>query len=100
MLDLYGKYNDTLSSIISARDQYSDPTDPLNEPYIRIINAYDMYVQINGSDKDISDALHATCLWYIFKYISGDDEDPAMFLDRIWNRSYDWNWYIFIIVPL
>ena len=81
MLELYGKYEDTLNSIVSHRDQYDKGTDPADEPYRRILKTYDMSVQINGSDRDISAALHATCLWYIFKYISGDDEDPTLFLD-------------------
>jgi putative DNA primase/helicase len=81
MMELYGKYEDSLTTIIQNRDQYLNAQDPAYEPYIRIIKTYDMYKQINGTDVDISEALHATCLWYIFKYISGDDEDPMMFLD-------------------
>jgi len=82
MLELYGKYEDTLTAIIKNRDQYLNTNNPAYEPYVRIIKTYDMYKQINGSDIDISEALHATCLWYIFKYVSGDDEDPTMFLDE------------------
>jgi len=82
MLELYRGYEDTLSSIIRDRDQYLTLTDPAYEPYIRIIKAHDMYVKINGSDPDISEALHATCLWYVYKYISGDDDDPTLFLDE------------------
>lgn len=81
MLELYGRYEDSLTEIIKNRDQYLNTEDPAYEPYVRIINTYDMSKQINGTDPDISEALHATCLWYIFKYISGDDEDPIMFLD-------------------
>lgn len=82
MLELYGKYEDSLTTIISNRDQYLNSKDPAYEPYVRIINTYDMCIKINGTDQDISDALHATCLWYIFKYISGDDEDPMVFMDE------------------
>lgn len=82
MLELYRGYEDTLSGIIRERDQYLSISDPAYEPYIRIIKAHDMYVKINGSDPDISEALHATCLWYVYKYISGDDDDPTLFLDE------------------
>lgn len=82
MLELYRGYEDTLSGIIREREQYLSISDPAYEPYIRIIKAHDMYVQINGSDPDISEALHATCLWYVYKYISGDDDDPTLFLDE------------------
>jgi len=82
MLELYGKYEDSLTTIISNRDQYLNSKDPAYEPYVRIINTYDMGMKIDGADQDISDALHATCLWYIFKYISGDDEDPMVFMDE------------------
>jgi len=81
MMELYGKYEDSLTTIIQNRDQYLNAKNPAYEPYVKIINTYDMYKQIDGTDVDISEALHATCLWYIFKYISGDDEDPMMFLD-------------------
>jgi putative DNA primase/helicase len=82
MLELYGKYEDTLDGIIRNREQYLTTDDPAYAPYVKIIRAYDMYKKINGTDSDISEALHATCLWYIFKEISGDDEDPMMFLDE------------------
>jgi P4 family phage/plasmid primase-like protien len=82
MLELYGSYEDTLTTIINNREQYLNTTDPAYEPYVRIINAYDMYIKINGSNPDISEALHATCLWYVFKNISGDDDDPTFFLDE------------------
>jgi P4 family phage/plasmid primase-like protien len=82
MLELYGSYEDTLSTIIHNREQYLSTDDPAYEPYRRVINTYDMYIKINGSDPDISEALHATCLWYIFKYISGDDDDPSQFMDE------------------
>lgn len=82
MLELYGSYEDTLSTIIHNREQYLSNDDPAYEPYRKVIKTYDMYMQINGSDPDISEALHATCLWYIFKYISGDDDDPSQFMDE------------------
>lgn len=81
MLELYGSYEDTLTTIINNREQYLNTTDPAYEPYIRIIKAYDMYINYS-SDSDINEALHATCLWYVYKYISGDDDDPTFFLDE------------------
>ena len=63
MLELYGSYEDTLTTIINNREQYLNATDPAYEPYVKIINTYEMYIKINGSDPDISEALHATCLW-------------------------------------
>jgi P4 family phage/plasmid primase-like protien len=82
MLELYRGYEDTLASIINDREQYLSLQDPAYEPYTKIIKTYDMYIKINGSDTDISEALHATCLWYVYKYISGDDDDPTLFLDE------------------
>ena len=82
MLELYGQYEDELNTIIANREQYLNANDPAYEPYLKVINAYDMYMKIDGSDVDVSEALHATCLWYIFKYISGDEDDPASFLDE------------------
>jgi len=82
MLELYGQYEDELNTIIANREQYLNANDPAYEPYLKVINAYDMYMKIDGSDVDVSEALHATCLWYIFKYISGDEDDPSSFLDE------------------
>lgn len=82
MIDLYGHYEDTLTSIIRTRERYINSTNDADKLYKKIISTYDMSEQIKDSDKDISKALHATCLWYIFKYVSGDDEDPNLFLDE------------------
>jgi len=82
MLELYGKYEDTLTTIINNREQYLNADDTAYEPYVKVINTHDMYKTIIESDIEIGEALHATCLWYIFKYISGDDDDPTMFIDE------------------
>lgn len=82
MMDLYGQYEDTLTRIVSEREMYDTNEDPAFQPYKEILHAYDMYKKINGSDPDVSEALHATCLWYIYKNIA-DDNDPLSFLDEI-----------------
>ena len=82
MMELYGSYKDTLTQIVQNREMYDTTEDPAYNPYKEVLKIYDLYKKINGQDTEISEALHATCLWNVFKNTSGDDDDPSQFMDE------------------
>jgi putative DNA primase/helicase len=82
MLELYGSYEDTLTQIVQNRKMYDTTEDPAYNPYKEVLKIYDLYKKINGLNTEIREALHATCLWNVFKNISGDDDDPSQFMDE------------------
>lgn len=81
MLDLYGSSEDNLNSIIRDRKQYEDTDDMAYIHYKNVIRYYDLYQKIKDIEPYVADDLHATCLWYIYKNITGECDDPTCFLD-------------------
>ena len=79
MCELYGRYEDPLNEIVKNREMYEKMGDP---SYLEVLKIYDLYKKINGKDPEVSEALRATCYWYIFKTISGDCDNTDLFMNE------------------
>lgn len=65
MVGMYGYTKDVLSDIIENREMYEVSKESfVNES--ELLQLYDLAQSINSSDKEISEAILATCYWYIY----------------------------------
>jgi putative DNA primase/helicase len=63
--EMYGYTQETLNDLLASRESYeANPPDYPKE--IELLKIYDLHQQVNGSDSEISDALLATCYWFIY----------------------------------
>jgi putative DNA primase/helicase len=78
MMNLYGYTKDVLESIIESRELYESSKDSFTSEY-DVLQMYDVAQTINGSNKEISEAIMATCYWYIY---SNFPQEPPNFVEQ------------------
>jgi len=74
VISLYGYTKDVLDDILQNRGMYDESPESFPTE-VELLRIYDLYMEINGSDKEISDGVLASCFWYI--YHNFNHEIPA-----------------------
>jgi len=78
MMYLYGYTKDVLEDIIENREMYEgDKESFANEN--EVLEMYDLAQNINGANKEVSDAIKATIYWYIYNNFP---QDPVNFIEK------------------
>ena len=78
MVSIYGYTKDVIEDILENRAMYEESKESfINE--CEVLSMYDLAQSINGSDKEISEAILATCYWYIYHNFP---QDPVNFTEE------------------
>jgi|WetSurMetagenome_2_1015567.scaffolds.fasta_scaffold00467_15 putative DNA primase/helicase len=65
VISLYGYTKDVLDDILQNRKMYDESPESFPTE-IELLRIYDLYKEIGGNDKEISDGVLASCYWYIY----------------------------------
>lgn len=74
MFDLYGSSKDLLEEYIRDRETYESAPQDYPEQ-VELLKMHDLYISVKDSDKEISDAILATCYWYIYMNFMSHEEN-------------------------
>lgn len=78
MMKLYGYTKDVLDDIIENREMYESSKESFAAES-DVLHMNDLAQTINGSNKEISEAIMSTCYWYIYNNFP---QEPVNFIDK------------------